>query len=86
VLEYVFFKIAPICLVDQRTALAARRSPRKAEKSIVYVLNLTVPPSQVDNCLEPSKSSAHLRVSHRRSFSLKLPLAKEAIYTTGTEQ
>ncbi|GLB34064.1 putative mutL C terminal dimerisation domain contatining protein [Lyophyllum shimeji] len=36
-----------------------RRSPRKAEKRPVYVLNLTVPSEQVDNCLEPAK--AHLQ-------------------------
>ncbi|KAJ7639214.1 hypothetical protein FB45DRAFT_904999 [Roridomyces roridus] len=40
---------------------SVRRSPRKAEKKPVYVLNLTVPPQQVDNCLEPAKASVHLR-------------------------
>ncbi|KAJ7572555.1 hypothetical protein C8J56DRAFT_989423 [Mycena floridula] len=40
---------------------AARRSPRKAEKRPVYVLNLTIPPHQVDNCLEPSKAIVHLQ-------------------------
>ncbi|KAJ7437811.1 hypothetical protein B0H11DRAFT_1829727 [Mycena galericulata] len=38
-----------------------RRSPRKAEKKAVYVLNLTVPPQQIDNCLEPAKAAVHLR-------------------------
>ncbi|KAF9021517.1 hypothetical protein BDZ89DRAFT_1115916 [Hymenopellis radicata] len=32
-----------------------RRSPRKIEKRPVYVLNLTVPPRHLDNCLEPAK-------------------------------
>ncbi|KAJ7228296.1 hypothetical protein GGX14DRAFT_412547 [Mycena pura] len=39
----------------------SRRSPRKAEKKPVYVLNLTVPPQQIDNCLEPAKAAVHLR-------------------------
>ncbi|KAJ6610406.1 hypothetical protein B0H10DRAFT_1811692, partial [Mycena sp. CBHHK59/15] len=39
----------------------ARRSPRKAEKRAAYVLNLTVPPRLVDNCLEPAKGAVHLR-------------------------
>ncbi|KAJ7682423.1 hypothetical protein DFH06DRAFT_1161036 [Mycena polygramma] len=38
-----------------------RRSPRKSEKRPVYVLNLSVPPEQVDNCLEPAKAAVHLR-------------------------
>ncbi|KAJ6466703.1 hypothetical protein C8R47DRAFT_1179968 [Mycena vitilis] len=38
-----------------------RRSPRKSEKRPVYVLNLSVPPGQVDNCLEPAKAAVHLR-------------------------
>ncbi|KAJ7129319.1 hypothetical protein C8R44DRAFT_776507 [Mycena epipterygia] len=38
-----------------------RRSPRKAEKKPVYVLNLTVPSEQIDNCLEPAKAAVHLR-------------------------
>ncbi|KZW04185.1 hypothetical protein EXIGLDRAFT_737842 [Exidia glandulosa HHB12029] len=33
-----------------------RRSPRKQEKHPVYVLNLTMPSTAFDNCLEPSKS------------------------------
>ncbi|KAJ6591749.1 hypothetical protein DFH09DRAFT_1025767 [Mycena vulgaris] len=37
-----------------------RRSPRKAEKKPVYVLNLTVPSQHVDNCLEPAKAEVHL--------------------------
>ncbi|KZT71436.1 hypothetical protein DAEQUDRAFT_666030 [Daedalea quercina L-15889] len=38
-----------------------RRSPRKSEKKPVYVLNLTVPPREVDNCLEPAKAAVHLQ-------------------------
>ncbi|TCD69227.1 DNA mismatch repair protein [Steccherinum ochraceum] len=38
-----------------------RRSPRKCEKKPVYVLNLTIPPRHIDNCLEPAKASVHLR-------------------------
>ncbi|KAF8622121.1 hypothetical protein AX15_007254 [Amanita polypyramis BW_CC] len=38
-----------------------RRSPRKSEKRPVYVLNLTLPPETIDNCLEPNKSTIHVR-------------------------
>ncbi|KAJ7068645.1 hypothetical protein C8F01DRAFT_1050970 [Mycena amicta] len=38
-----------------------RRSPRKTEKRAVYVLNITVPPQNIDNCLEPAKAVVHLR-------------------------
>ncbi|KAG7097308.1 hypothetical protein E1B28_004670 [Marasmius oreades] len=38
---------------------STRRSPRKAEKKAVYVLNLTIPPDRVDNLLEPAKGSLH---------------------------
>ncbi|KAJ7734007.1 hypothetical protein DFH07DRAFT_130235 [Mycena maculata] len=38
-----------------------RRSPRKAEKKPVYVLKLTVPSQQIDNCLEPAKAAVHFR-------------------------
>ncbi|KAI0677319.1 hypothetical protein C8Q78DRAFT_1065895 [Trametes maxima] len=38
-------------------------SPRKAEKKPVYVLNLTIPPRFVDNCVEPAKSAVHLQNS-----------------------
>ncbi|KAF7290914.1 Mismatch repair-related protein [Mycena chlorophos] len=38
-----------------------RRSPRKTEKRAVYVLNITVPPQDMDNCLEPAKAVVHLR-------------------------
>ncbi|KAK7470351.1 DNA mismatch repair protein [Stygiomarasmius scandens] len=39
---------------------SSRRSPRKTEKRPVYVLNLTISAHQVDNLLEPSKSTVHL--------------------------
>ncbi|KAF9534670.1 hypothetical protein CPB83DRAFT_802764 [Crepidotus variabilis] len=38
-----------------------RRSPRKLEKKPVYVLNITVAPEDVDNCVEPSKTAVKLR-------------------------
>ncbi|KAF5333492.1 hypothetical protein D9611_002521 [Ephemerocybe angulata] len=38
-----------------------RRSPRKAEKRPIFVLNINVPPSRVDNCLEPGKSSVVIK-------------------------
>ncbi|KAF9481858.1 hypothetical protein BDN70DRAFT_930536 [Pholiota conissans] len=38
-----------------------RRSPRKSEKKPVYVLNISIAPEQVDNCLEPTKSTIQLR-------------------------
>ncbi|KAH9948429.1 hypothetical protein B0H21DRAFT_244966 [Amylocystis lapponica] len=42
---------------------AARRSPRKSEKRPVYVLNLSIPPRDVDNCLEPAKAAVQLQNS-----------------------
>ncbi|KAL0580058.1 DNA mismatch repair protein [Marasmius crinis-equi] len=39
---------------------STRRSPRKAEKKAVYVLNVTIPPDKLDNLLEPAKSVVHL--------------------------
>ncbi|KAK0190644.1 hypothetical protein F5146DRAFT_930734 [Armillaria mellea] len=42
----------------------SRRSPRKMEKKPVYVLNLTVPPREVDNCLEPAKGNLHFQNKH----------------------
>ncbi|OBZ76731.1 DNA mismatch repair protein Mlh3 [Grifola frondosa] len=38
-----------------------RRSPRKAEKKPVYVLNLNLPPRHVDKCLEPAKAAVQLQ-------------------------
>jgi DNA mismatch repair protein MLH3 len=43
--------------------LAVRRSPRKAEKKPVYVLNFTIPPRLIDNCLEPTKASVQFQVT-----------------------
>ncbi|KAI0650516.1 hypothetical protein C8Q79DRAFT_390579 [Trametes meyenii] len=45
------------------TPTTGRRSPRKAEKKPVYVLNLTIPPRFVDNCVEPAKSAVQLQNS-----------------------
>ena len=42
---------------------AVRRSPRKIEKKPIYVINVSVAPEDVDNCIEPTKSVVHLRVS-----------------------
>ncbi|KZV63354.1 hypothetical protein PENSPDRAFT_758036 [Peniophora sp. CONT] len=39
---------------------AHRRSPRKSERKPVYVLNISLPPSAVDNCVEPAKTAVHL--------------------------
>ncbi|PCH40853.1 hypothetical protein WOLCODRAFT_99424 [Wolfiporia cocos MD-104 SS10] len=39
----------------------ARRSPRKAEKRPVYVLNMTIPTRHVDNCMEPAKTAVKLQ-------------------------
>ncbi|KAK2466034.1 hypothetical protein APHAL10511_001676 [Amanita phalloides] len=38
-----------------------RRSPRKGEKKPIYVLDLTLPPETIDNCVEPDKSAIHIR-------------------------
>ncbi|KAF4619993.1 hypothetical protein D9613_005289 [Agrocybe pediades] len=38
-----------------------RRSPRKSEKKPVYVLNIIVPPTDVDNYLDPNKSVVQFR-------------------------
>lgn len=45
--------------------IATRRSPKKADKKPVYVLNITVPPQQVDNCMEPAKATVQLQVHYR---------------------
>lgn len=44
------------------TCLDARRSPKKIEWKPVYVLNLTISPSQVDNFIEPAKSMVRFQV------------------------
>ncbi|TEB35750.1 hypothetical protein FA13DRAFT_1376732 [Coprinellus micaceus] len=36
--------------------------PGSAEKRPVYCLNIRIPPSDIDNCLEPSKSTVHFKV------------------------
>nr|GAT45012.1 mismatch repair-related protein [Mycena chlorophos] len=46
---------------ETRLRSTTRRSPRKTEKRAVYVLNITVPPQDMDNCLEPAKAVVHLR-------------------------
>ncbi|TFK55613.1 hypothetical protein OE88DRAFT_1766037 [Heliocybe sulcata] len=48
-------------LQDPKSIPATRRSPRKAERRPVYVLNLTIPPRDMDNCLEPAKASIQLK-------------------------
>ncbi|KAJ3528608.1 hypothetical protein NM688_g7975 [Phlebia brevispora] len=40
---------------------ATRRSPKKPDKKPIYVLNITIPPQQVDNCLEPAKTAVQLQ-------------------------
>ncbi|KAG6336582.1 hypothetical protein ID866_2491 [Astraeus odoratus] len=47
-----------------------RRSPLKGEKKPVYVLNLTIPPRHIDNCLEPAKTAVLLDVSTHPPLSL----------------
>ncbi|KAI0303906.1 hypothetical protein BC826DRAFT_980327 [Russula brevipes] len=37
-----------------------RHSPHKLDQKPIYVLSLTVPPRDIDNCLEPGKSSIHI--------------------------
>ncbi|KAL1680735.1 hypothetical protein EV122DRAFT_288554 [Schizophyllum commune] len=37
----------------------ASKHPLKSEKRPVYVLNITVPPHQIDNCLEPAKTEVN---------------------------
>ena len=39
-----------------------RKLTQKSEKRPVYVLNITIAPKDVDNCLEPTKSSIQLQV------------------------
>jgi len=39
-----------------------RRSPRKGEKRPIYALNLTIPPRNIDNCLEPAKTATLIDV------------------------
>lgn len=46
-----------------RCRLDTRRSPRKLDRKPIYVLSLTVPSKDIDNCLEPGKSLIHVSVS-----------------------
>ncbi|KAJ7693965.1 hypothetical protein B0H17DRAFT_1058803 [Mycena rosella] len=63
-----------------------RRSPRKAEKKAVYVLNLTVPSAELDNCLEPAKAVVHLRnkssVASLLSSTIQTFLTRHGFATT----
>ncbi|KAH8118722.1 hypothetical protein DFH11DRAFT_695793 [Phellopilus nigrolimitatus] len=38
-----------------------RRSPRKGERRPIYALNLTIPPREIDNCLDPEKAAVHFQ-------------------------
>ena len=38
-----------------------RRSPRKLEKHPVFVLDITLPATSLDNCLEPAKMSVQIK-------------------------
>jgi len=38
----------------------SRRSPRKLDRKPIYALSLTIPPKDIDNCLEPGKSLIHV--------------------------
>jgi len=49
--------------IEMLTFVAIRRSPRKIEKKPVYVLNLAVPPANVDKYLEPAKSHVQFQVN-----------------------
>ena len=39
-----------------------RRSPRKSEREPIYVLNISLPSNEIDNCVEPTKTAVHLMV------------------------
>lgn len=54
----------PIQHIDVFQTDAGRRSPRKAERKPIYVLNLDVPQGSLDNLLDPSKSSMYMRVRY----------------------
>ncbi|KAG8714262.1 DNA mismatch repair protein [Ceratobasidium sp. 394] len=47
----------------------ARRSPKKTERKPIYVLNLSISPSQVDNFVEPAKSMVQFQVCATRSHA-----------------
>jgi DNA mismatch repair protein MLH3 len=61
---------------------AIRRSPRKAEKRPVYVLNITLPRAEVDNCLDPAKAMVQLR--NRESLcSMLVSLVQSFLFRNG---
>lgn len=43
-----------------------RRSPRRLERHPIYVLNVTIPPDEVDTAYEPRKAVLGYKVSHRQ--------------------
>lgn len=45
------------------TKRVLRRSPRKNERRLVYLLSITLPSHMVDNCLEPAKASVNVKDS-----------------------
>ncbi|TFK85447.1 hypothetical protein K466DRAFT_494735 [Polyporus arcularius HHB13444] len=61
--KHVRFLLTIATRTHTQVSLDHRRSPRKTEKKPVYVLNITIPPQHVDNCIEPSKASVHLQNS-----------------------
>ncbi|THH05617.1 hypothetical protein EW145_g4664 [Phellinidium pouzarii] len=46
-----------------------RRSPRKSEQRPVYVLNLMIPPREIDNCLDPAKAAMHFQGSNQKGVA-----------------
>ncbi|OSD04616.1 hypothetical protein PYCCODRAFT_1386837 [Trametes coccinea BRFM310] len=59
-----------------------RRSLRKTEKKPVYVLNLTIPPRFIDNCLEPAKAAIQLQNS-TAAGSLLLSVVRRILVENG---
>ncbi|KAF8505939.1 hypothetical protein F5888DRAFT_1604331 [Russula emetica] len=56
-----FSKIVRMGIFSRNTLMTAGvRSPRKLDRKPIYVLSLTVPPKDIDNCLEPGKSMIHV--------------------------
>ncbi|KAF8514845.1 hypothetical protein BU17DRAFT_52124 [Hysterangium stoloniferum] len=47
----------------KHASILTRRSPRKNERKAVYVLNVTIPPRSIDNCLTPAKNIIHVKDS-----------------------
>ena len=48
------------------------------ERKAVYVLNLTLPPRHIDNCLEPAKASVQLKVRDMSLDSTSILTIKQA--------